>query len=192
MQYTKYLGVTLISACLVAACSDGALPAGPSSGEMPGHDGDAGTEPPSTFCTSGSYWRGGNEESPRMHPGMACISCHSAGVSDDGEREHGPRFGAAGTVYLEAHEPDDCNGVDGSDGEDVVIEITDGLGTTVRTKANRVGNFQIEDGLTPPLRVKLLYEGRERVMTTPAVSGDCNSCHTAAGANAAPGRIMLP
>ena len=43
-------------------------------------------------CTSGRTWRGGNEGSPEMNPGMACIQCHAA--SDEG-----PRFSIAGTVY---------------------------------------------------------------------------------------------
>jgi hypothetical protein len=36
------------------------------------------------------------------------------------------------------------------------------------------------------------YMGRERAMVTMQTSGDCNSCHTQNGANAAPGRIVLP
>jgi len=38
--------------------------------------------------------------------------------------------------------------------------------------------------------------GRERVMIDKRTSGDCNACHTQAGAgvapNLAPGRIILP
>ncbi len=194
MQYERYLGVMMIGALLGAACGSDGAPAGPSTGDMSASvsEGDGGTDQTGAICTSDSYWRGGNEESPRMHPGMACITCHSEGVNDDGEREHGPRFGAAGTVYLEAHEPDDCNGVDGTDGGDVVVEITDKLGTTVHTKANRAGNFYVEDDLSPPLQVKVVYQGRERAMSILAASGDCNSCHTQAGTNSAPGRIMLP
>ena len=32
----------------------------------------------------------------------------------------------------------------------------------------------------------------ERAMVAAQTSGDCNSCHTLAGTNGAPGRIMLP
>ena len=42
----------------------------------------------------------------------------------------------------------------------------------------------------------VVYMGRERVMIDKRTSGDCNACHTQAGAgvapNLAPGRIILP
>ena len=37
-----------------------------------------------------------------------------------------------------------------------------------------------------------LYMGRERLMIAAQTSGDCNSCHTQAGASAAPGRLLTP
>ena len=43
-----------------------------------------------------------------------------------------------------------------------------------------------------PFTAKVTYQGRERAMTAPQTSGDCNGCHTQAGANGAPGRITLP
>jgi hypothetical protein len=43
-----------------------------------------------------------------------------------------------------------------------------------------------------PFQAKITYMGRERVMATAQTSGDCNSCHTQAGAMSAPGRIILP
>jgi len=33
---------------------------------------------------------------------------------------------------------------------------------------------------------------QERVMLSPQMDGDCNSCHTENGANGAPGRIVAP
>ena len=43
-----------------------------------------------------------------------------------------------------------------------------------------------------PFTAKVTHQGRERAMTTTQTSGDCNGCHTQAGANGAPGRITLP
>ncbi len=57
-------------------------------------------------CTSMMSWTRGNGLTTR--PGEACIACHSSGG--------GPRFTIAGTLYPTAHEPDDCNGANGSTG----------------------------------------------------------------------------
>src|SRR5215208_1118410 len=51
---------------------------------------DAGAPIPNPYntplqCSSGRQWTGGDRESPEMHPGGACIDCHSR---DD----EGPRF----------------------------------------------------------------------------------------------------
>jgi mono/diheme cytochrome c family protein len=133
-------------------------------------------------CTSNVVWTGGSSESPEMNPGMACIQCHT---SDDG-----PRFSIAGTVYPTAHEPDLCNGADGQSGARVVITDTDGR--AIELEPNRAGNFFAEQRIPLPYRAKVVYMGRERVMTTPQTSGDCNACHTQSGAQDAPGRILLP
>ena len=68
----------------------------------------------SARCTSGTTWTGGNEGSANMNPGRACISCH-AGEDD------APRFTIAGTLYPTGHEPNLCNGVNGTTGARVVI-----------------------------------------------------------------------
>lgn len=144
-------------------------------------------------CTTDRFWEEGNRNSERMHPGFACIDCHTRGaVDEDGEIEEGPRFAVAGTVYATAHEPDDCNGVDGRGAKPVTIEVTDATGRVVRTQANAVGNFFYEDRLILPIKARVLYDGRERVMQTAQSSGDCNGCHTESGRSGAPGRIMLP
>jgi hypothetical protein len=61
---------------------------------------------------------------------------------------------------------------------------------------NATGNFLIERGkgkvLVKPISARVLYKGKERRMKQQVDTGDCNSCHTEAGANGAPGRIMLP
>jgi mono/diheme cytochrome c family protein len=135
-------------------------------------------------CTSMSYWTGGDRESPLMHPGGACIACHTR------ERE-GPTLSIAGTVYPTPHEPDDCNGVDSASGARVVI--TDANGAEASLQVNSAGNFFIEGAvLATPYRAKVVYQGRERVMVEAQTDGDCNGCHTQDGAENAPGRIFLP
>ena len=172
------------------------------SSEMPGDCeggiGGAGGIPPDPYdtpvvCTSEKHWTGGDEESPNMHPGAACIACHSGGGGEE-EEEEGPLFAFAGTAYPTAHEPTDCNGVDGRvEGAEVVI--VDAAGKTVTLKVNSAGNFYYEargSGVTLPYRAKIVRDGRERAMATPQESGDCNACHTESGAEDAPGRVMVP
>jgi mono/diheme cytochrome c family protein len=134
-------------------------------------------------CTSNITWTGGNRESPQMNPGMACIQCHTS-------QNEGPRFSIAGTVYPTVHEPDLCYGADGANGAQVVV--TGGDGVVLTLEVNSAGNFFAEQRVVLPYRAKVVYMGREQVMTDAQTSGDCNSCHTQAGASNAPGRILLP
>ena len=126
---------------------------------------------------------GGNEGSPNMNPGMACIQCHAA--SDEG-----PRFSIAGTIYPTVHEPDLCDGAPPASGAQVIITGADGR--TLTLAPNAAGNFYSERGVASPYRAKVVTAAGERAMTAQQTSGDCNSCHSLAGANGAPGRIMLP
>ena len=135
------------------------------------------------ICTSGMMWTNGNEGAPDMNPGTACIDCHSRG----GE---GPRFSIAGTIYPTAHEPDLCDGAPSSSGAQVVITGADG--STLTLSPNRAGNFYSQMAVAAPYRAKVVTATGERAMTVEQTSGDCNGCHTEAGANGAPGRIMLP
>lgn len=139
------------------------------------------SQPPNA-CSSNSWWQGGNRGSSSMHPGLACITCHAG-------QNGAPRYTIAGTVYLQAHEPDDCNGVAGNG---LQILITDNAGKTLTLAPNGAGNFYSQSALAFPVRVKLVSGGRTRAMAGAAGSGDCNSCHTVAGSNGAPGRIMAP
>jgi hypothetical protein len=127
-----------------------------------------------------------------MTPGRACTACHRI----EGE---GPLFDIAGTVYPTAHEPDDCNGADGTTADGAVVVIKDANGTERRFATNRVGNFGgTRTGIVFPYTAWVEYQGRTREMVSPQTSGDCNTCHTPAGTTtldggfAAPGRIMLP
>ncbi len=139
-------------------------------------------------CTTARFWTGGDRESPEMHPGHACITCHTRGVG--GER--GPPFSIAGTLFASGHEPDDCNGVNGRV-DAAIVEITDANGKVTRLSVNRAGNFYSEGKSLPtPYTARILYQGRTREMLTPQTTGDCNGCHTQSGADGAPGRIALP
>lgn len=145
---------------------------------------DVFSQPPT--CTSGVTWTLGNRESSSMNPGQACIACHT--------QMFAPRFNVAGTVYATGHDPENCNGTNDST---ATVEITDAMGQVVMLHPNRAGNFYYEPGftrpnLTPPYNARVLYQGRERRMLTPQMSGDCNSCHTAMGDMGAPGRVALP
>ena len=135
-------------------------------------------------CTSGKSWTGGTNGSNSMQPGVACISCHA---STGGEA---PLFTIAGTLYPTGHEPDQCNGANGTDGAQVVV--TDAKGVTISLTPNSVGNFSYSGQVAMPFRAKVTYMGRERDMATAQTSGDCNACHTQNGTMSAPGRIILP
>jgi hypothetical protein len=124
-----------------------------------------------------------------MKPGEACQSCHVLLGQATGQV-----FDVSGTVYLTAHEPNDCNGVNVS-GANVVI--TDATGASTSLAVNSAGNFDHNDlfGLAAfkaPFHASVQYDGRTRRMLSPITSGDCNSCHTETGTMSAPGRIMLP
>lgn len=138
-------------------------------------------------CTSGVTWTLGNTKSALMNPGLACDSCHVLGGSASGYE-----FDVAGTVYPTAHEPDLCDGT-----ATPTIEITDAMGTLHTLTVNAAGNFYNFDylgvGAIPtPYKVKVVSGSASRAMLTPLTTGDCNSCHTEQGAQAAPGRVMAP
>jgi hypothetical protein len=139
---------------------------------------------PTEECVSGTEWVGGNEESPRMNPGQDCLACHGElGV----EKEE---VVLAGTVFGGVNERNNCFGVPG-----VTVQITDATNMVFETVSNEAGNFILSaaDGMiTPPYSAKLLYEGRERKMAAMQSNLSCNSCHTQAGLNGAPGRILAP
>jgi hypothetical protein len=152
-----------------------------------GGAGDAGGAAPDPFaaapiCTSGMTWTRGDHGSSVMNPGRACIDCHTA--------NDGPAFAIAGTVYPTGHEPDLCDGAGST--KDLIVTITGADGATLMVTPNEAGNFYSATRIKLPLRAKVSSAGRERTMTVGQSSGDCNSCHTQAGASGAPGRILLP
>jgi hypothetical protein len=134
-------------------------------------------------CTSGTTWTGGNNGSSVMNPGRACVACHR-------NEDDAPLFAIAGTLYPTGHEPNLCNGANGTNGARVVI--VDAANRTITLTPNAAGNFMYSGALSTPFHAKVTYQGRERIMNAGQTTGDCNSCHTQDGANGAPGRITLP
>jgi hypothetical protein len=157
------------------APTDGGLP--PPTTTTPPPD-PAFSAPPT--CTSKRTWSGGN--SILMNPGKPCLACHNGGPAH--------AFGIGGTVYPTAHEPDLCYGADGANGATVVI--TDADGNEIPLSPTSTGNIVYGSPVSVPYRAKVVFMGRERAMSTPQTSGDCDGCHTQNGAMGAPGRILLP
>ena len=171
------LGSTCLLLCVAGACEleevddDG------------GEHGELVAQVPGDECVSGLRWVGGDEESPRMHPGGDCIGCHAS-------RGEGPRYLVAGTVFEQLGEPDDCFGIDG-----VTVEITDAEGRTWSLATNDAGNFFLPAGEGPlalPYRAAVVVDGARTEMATPQSEGSCATCHTAGGAGGAAGRIIVP
>jgi len=140
-------------------------------------------------CSSNTFWTQGNNGSSRMHPGIACISCHDSG--------EGPSFAVAGTVYPTGHEPDDCNG---SGAAGATVTVTDRNGAARTFTLNSAGNFYGNAGSgwpAFPITATVSFNGKTRSMGTQVPSGDCNLCHSQNGTPvgqiaAPPGRIALP
>jgi hypothetical protein len=149
------------------------------------------TAPPQ--CSSGSYWTQGDNGSEQMHPGLACIDCHSSRGAEP------PAFAVAGSAYPTGHEYDDCFG---SASRNALVTVTDRNGTSHVATVNSAGNFSIDAAACPgwpvfPITATVSFNGRTRSMGTPVPSGDCNLCHTQNGTAvgqiaAPPGRIALP
>jgi hypothetical protein len=166
--WSMLLGALLLTASGLAACSGG---------------GNA-NDPPAV-CSTNETWTRGDHGSSLMHPGGECISCHV----DQGE---GPQFAIAGTVMGATNDDTNCNGVSG-----ISVEITDKNGQKTILTTNAAGNFHTdEDGkgvnIAFPVTAKVIANGKERAMTTPQSSGDCNTCHGAVGSSGAPGRLVVP
>lgn len=149
-------------------------------------------------CTSGKTWVYGEDVSDpmrlQMHPGGACITCHSKQPPPDVPAP----LAIGGTVYPTGHEPDECYGIDGTVMTDVKVHIEDSAGNVYDLPVNATGNFLFFEGdgpFVPPYTAKVVSSKGERAMGAPQTSGDCNSCHTVDGNGAgsmAPGRIVMP
>jgi len=124
-----------------------------------------------------------------MNPGQPCIACHTT----QGEGE-APIFALAGTVFAGGHVPDNCQptAAQTADLTQAQVVVTDKNNKTYTMSVSSDGNFSHSGTVAFPITAKVVYMGKERAMVTPQTSGDCNTCHTADGANGAPGRIALP
>jgi hypothetical protein len=183
MRWLAFFSLVLLG-CSTDDGVAGDVDSGTSSDDAAVATDDAGSDDPlnaAPACTSNRMWVLGNHGSTAMNPGLACIDCHN-------QMRRAPSLTAAGTLYPTGHEPDLCNG--GFAG--ATVEIHDAAGHTATLTANSVGNFFYQGALTLPITASVHYMGRTREMTTPAMSGDCNSCHTQSGLMSAPGRITLP
>lgn len=192
MHVTKPLSIVVLLA--LAACGP-SLTAGEGEGEVGEGEGerapiDVGAPPAgfttaapagSTSCSTDQWWNLGDRESETMHPGIACIDCHTA-------RREGPRYTYAGTAFQALDDEDDCRGIAGA-----VIDIIDSDGNVAFSMTtNNVGNFSSRAALVSPYTARITYEGRTAEMVGPQTDGDCNRCHTAAGIEDAPGRVLIP
>jgi hypothetical protein len=151
---------------------------GPDGGDGGARDGG----PVSITCSSATYWDTSAPSSHLMHPGKACIACHSA--------TGGPAYTLAGTVYPTMHEPDDCNGVDGTL-NGMTILVIDATGATHTLPVDAAGNFERVTSLPMPYRATVISGSSVREMKTPQYDGDCNGCHSVLGSRS-PGRIIAP
>jgi hypothetical protein len=140
-----------------------------------------------TACASGVAWTGGTNESAQMNPGVACRACH---LTQDPRKA----YFFMGTVYSSAHEVDLCAAANPP--SDAVVEILDTNDVVKLTlKVNAAGNFYSSStsaGVPTPYRARVRANGKVNVMGSAQTDGDCNSCHTAAGFNGAPGRVTWP
>lgn len=152
------------------------------------------SEPPRSIpdggplCARGEYWTRGDHGDNAMHPGRACIACHTG-------RRRGPVFTVAGTIFNAPHEEDDCfgNAGDPRTGQRTWVEVVDQSRRPFVIEPNPSGNFYTTRPFRLPLvRVRVISpSGRYAQMDAPP-SGDCNACHTREGRSGAPGRIVAP
>ncbi|MFT3711777.1 MAG: hypothetical protein QM817_29415 [Archangium sp.] len=152
----------------------------------------------SATCPSGKRWTAGTSESETMNPGYACRSCHLGqnfqGQNPGGDREPSKAYFFMGTVFSVPNNEDLCaaSGVP----SDAVVEILDANDVVKATlTVNEVGNFRSTSttaGFTLPYKARVKAGGKVNAMAATQMNGDCNSCHTAAGLEGAPGRILFP
>jgi hypothetical protein len=160
------------------------VPGGDVSGNVSGPgNGFGGNQPGESpgSCSTNQWWELGDQESSRMHPGHACLTCHR-------QENEGPQQGYLGTVQQAVDDSNDCKGINS-----VRVDILDDSdGSVIATaNTNSAGNFIIEQSVVP-YRVRLTLDGRTREMLTPQTDGDCMRCHTTSGVFGAPGRIVAP
>lgn len=175
-----------------AASTSGSAPTTGGSDSASGTSSSTGEDPfagPSV-CSRGLEWDMGNMESPFMNPGLACKTCHTQIAPFVASR-----ILIGGTVYETGHDPDLCFGIDGIK-YPTIVEITDANNVITELPVNEGGNFlwdkAVHGAVAFPITARIVRGDQERVMLAPQMDGNCNECHTEAGANGAPGRIVAP
>ncbi len=168
MYLMQTYGVALLGAALALGCSDNAA-------DMLAEN---------NSCASGLSWPHGDDGSELMHPGGDCIKCHA-------QRDKGPVYEIAGSVYESLTEEDDCAGLEGA-----IIEITDINNNVFTMTSNAAGNFfmtpEEAEGIEYPATVKAIYDGRENPMIGLLPYGNCTDCHTRNGNwTSAGGRVFV-
>jgi hypothetical protein len=146
---------------------------------------DAGADAGDPLCPSNVYWTRGTAAAAAMEPGMACRACH---------QQQAPAlvYDFMGTVFARSHSEDGCFAQPPAE---VTVEIVDANGAVAQTLSpNASGNFFTgrNSGVQTPYTARVRSDAGVSSMLTPQTDGDCNSCHTAAGLNGAPGRIVWP
>lgn len=86
-----------------------------------------------------------------MTPGGACNQCHGQG--------QGPSYGAAGTDYATALEPDDCSG---SSSAAIKVVITGADGVRHTATVNAAGNFFFGSAIKMPYKAKVVSGSKSR------------------------------
>ncbi len=140
------------------------------------------------LCASGRYWTRGDTGDNFMHPGRACVQCHT-------ESARGPIFTVAGTLFNAMHEENECfgNSGDPTTGLKTWIEVVDQTNRPFIIEPNISGNFYTTHEFRFPLkRVRVITPSGQFLQMDDPPSGDCNSCHTREGTAGAPGRVYAP
>ncbi|MFZ5446636.1 MAG: hypothetical protein ACOZQL_42000 [Myxococcota bacterium] len=182
-----HLRVLALSSVALVACG-GTTPA------LSGYTAGTATD----TCPSGDKWTSGTSESPLMNPGFACQACHLGqnfmGQNPGGKREPEKAFFFMGTVFDVVRGDDLC--APATVPTDAVVEILDTNDVVQLTlPVNAAGNFYSSSTsatVPVPYKARVKANGKVNAMASAQSSGDCNTCHTAAGANGAPGRIFFP
>ncbi|MBK8235941.1 MAG: hypothetical protein IPK74_10315 [Deltaproteobacteria bacterium] len=167
------------------ASSSSSASASDTAADSSGGSSDTGMMVDPFACQSGTYWTMGDEESPNMHPGLDCVTCHAS-------EQEGPQLLIGGTVFSAVHEPDDCNGVGG--GMQIELVGADGQVFMIPTDSPS-GNFYAEIGefdLMLPYKAAVIDGDKRRDMVAAQSVTNCAACHTQNGLSMAPGRIIAP
>ncbi len=149
-----------------------------------GADGGADAGYPTT-CASGMIYDQITEPPGElMNPGLSCPSCHFE------NQLFYVYFQYAGTVMAAVHERDRCKSPPPPGGTVEILELDGGVWWS--TPVNSSGSFHNLDAGPSPFVARLITDAGVKVSASLHLSGNCNSCHTAQGANDAGGRLTWP